>query len=152
MKSISTTVKLDLVTIGALFLALWLPSVSFAMGCQNSEMMAEMDDPAARSKMMEQIAEDPEMRHQMMQKMMQSMNTDMYQMMNDPEMNERMQKHVEMMQAMMDSDGMDQAKMEKMMQDPEMKEMMQMHMMGMQMMNSGMTGKHPTEDSGEHAH
>jgi hypothetical protein len=152
VKSSSTTGKRNLVTISALLLAIWLPAVTFAMGCQDTPMMAEMDDPDSRSMMMDQIADNPEMRHEMMQKMMQSMNMDMYQMMNDPEMRARMEKHAQMMQSMTASDEMDQTEMSEMMDDPEMKEMMQMHMMGLQMMNGGMMGKHSSEDSEEHAH
>lgn len=119
---------------------------------REGQMMDMMADPGTRSMMMENIANNPELRHQMMQKMMQSMNTDMYQMMNSPEMKARMQRHVEMMQAMMDSDGMDQAKMKEMMDNPEMKEMMQMHMMSVQMMNGGMMGEDSESENSNQAH
>lgn len=121
-------------------------------GCQDGQMMGMMDDPDAQAMMMNQIAGDPEMRHQMMQKMMGSMNMDMQQMMNSPQMKEMMQMHVEMMQAIMDPDGMDQAKMKEMMENPQMMEMMKLHTMNMQMMNGGMMGEHSTEDSEEHVH
>jgi len=117
-------------------------------GCQDGQKMEMMDDPESHSAMMDQIAADPEMRHQMMQ----SNNLDMHQMMNNPEMRERMKMHVEMMQAMMDSEGMDEAEMKEMMDNPEMMDMMKMHMMSMQMMNGGMMGEHSTEDSEEHVH
>jgi len=121
-------------------------------GCQDGQMMGMMGDPQSRSMMMDQIADDPDMRHQMMQKMMESMNLDMHQMMNDPEMKARMQMHMEMMQAMMGPDGMDEVKMKEMMDNPEMMDMMKMDMMGMQMMNGGMMEKHSKKDSEEHVH
>lgn len=121
-------------------------------GCQDGHMMGMMDDPESHSTMMDEIAADPEMRHQMMQKMMQTNNMDMHQMMNNPEMRERMKMHVEMMQAMMDSEGMDQARMKEMMENPEMMELMKMHMMSVQMMNGGMMGEHSKDNSEEHVH
>lgn len=143
------------------FLAIFLTmsfSISDAMqghemdADQHAQMMSMMGDPAARAMMMDMIAQDPDMRHEMMNKMMRSNEMDMQKMMENPEMRARMHKHAEMMMEMMGSEGMDQAKMEKMMEDPEMKEMMQMHMLGMQMMNGGMMGKHSNGDSEEHAH
>jgi len=119
---------------------------------REGQMMDMMADPGTRSMMMENIANNPELRHQMMHKMMQSMNMDMHQMMNNPEMKARMQMHVQMMQAMMESEGMDQAKMKEMMDNPEMKEMMQMHMMSMQMMNGGMMGEHSESENSNQAH
>jgi hypothetical protein len=63
-----------------------------------------------------------------------------------------MQNHKEMMQAMMGPEGMDSEKMKAMMDNPEMKSMMKMHMMCVQMMNGGMTGEQPEENSEEHVH
>jgi hypothetical protein len=70
----------------------------------------------------------------------------------DGQMMGMMQMHVEMMRFLMDSDGMDQAKMKEMMENPQMMEMMKIHMMNMQMMNGGMMGEHSSEDSEEHVH
>ena len=118
---------------------------------QHAQMMSMMGDPAARSMMMDMVAQDPEMRHEMMRKMMQSNEMDMQKMMENPEMRARMLKHAEMMTAMMSSEGMDQAKMKEMMEDPEMMEMLKMHMMSAQMMG-GMNASH-SEDSGmDHSH
>ena len=120
-------------------------------GCQDDHMMGMMDDPESHSAMMDEIAADPEMRHQMMQKMVQTNSVDMHQMMNDPETREQMKMHVEMMQAMMDSEGMDPVKMKEMMENPEMMEMMKMHMMSVQMMG-GMNGSHSEESGMDHSH
>ncbi len=122
---------------------------------QDGQMMGMMGDPEARSMMMDQIAGNPEMSHEMMQKMMHSMNMDadmdMQKMMSNPEMKARMQKHMEMMQAMLDSEGMDQAKMKEMMDDPEMKSMMKMHMMCAKMMHGGMKGEHSEDEDSNQA-
>lgn len=72
--------------------------------------------------------------------------------MSDPEMKTRMQKHVGMMQTMLDSKVMDSAKMKDMMDNPEMMSMMKMHMMCAQTMNDGMMGEHSMENSEEHTH
>ena len=69
------------------------------MDDQNGQKMGVMGDYHARSMIMDQIVEDPEMRQEMMDKMMQSM--DVHQMMNNPAMKARMEKHVGMMQAML---------------------------------------------------
>ncbi len=123
---------------------------------QDAQLMGMMANPDSRSMMMDQIAGNPGMRQEMMQKMMQSMNMDagmdMQKMMGNPEMKARMQKHVEMMQAMLDSEGMDQAKMKEMMDNPEMKSMMKMHMTCAQAMNGGMMGSHSMDNGKEHAH
>ena len=127
---------------------------------KKEQMMQMMSDAESRSMMMDQIAADPGMRREMMQKMKQSMSMDsdmhmhmhMQKMMSDPEKKAQMQKHMEMMQAMMDSDGMDKARMQEMMSDPEMKSMMQMHMMCAQMMNGEMKGETSEESTEEHDH
>ena len=118
---------------------------------QHAQMMSMMGDLAARSMMMDMVAEDPDMRHEMMKKMMQSNEMDMQKMMANPEMRARMLKHAEMMTAMMGSEGMDQAKMKEMMEDPEMMEMLKMHMMSAQMMG-GMQGLHSEKGSMDHSH
>ena len=109
----------------------------------DGQMKGVMGDYHSRSMMMDQIVEDPEMRQEMVHKIMQSM--DMQEMMNDPEMKSRMQKHVGMMQAMLDSEGMDQAKMKTMMDNPKMMSMMKMHMMCAQTASDGMMGEHSME-------
>jgi len=118
---------------------------------QHAQMMSMMGDPAARSMMMEMVAEDPDMRHEMMKKMMQTNEMDMQKMMENPEMRARMLKHAEVMTAMMGSEGMDQAKMKAMMEDPEMMEILKMHMMSAQMMG-GMQGSHSEKGSKDHSH
>lgn len=117
---------------------------------EDGQKMGVMGDYHARSMMMDQIAENPEMRQEMMHKMMQSM--DMHKMMNDPEMKTRMKKHVAMMQAMLDSEAMDPTKMKEMMDNPEMMSMMKMHMMCAQTENGEMMGKHSKESTEIHAH
>ena len=87
----------------------------------NHEMMGMIADPGQRSMMMDQIAGNPEMRA-------------------------KMQKHLDMMQAMLDTDGADQAKMQEMMSNPEMKSMMEKHMLCGQMMHAGTTGEQATHD------
>ena len=119
-------------------------------GAMNQEMMAMMADPVERSMMMDQIAKNPEMRQEMMQKMMQTMGKssemDMQKMMSNPEKRAKMQKHLDMMQAMLDADGTNQAKMQEMMNNPEMKSMMKKHMMCAQMMNAGTAAEPATHD------
>lgn len=116
----------------------------------DGQMMGAMGDYHSRSMMMDQIVEDPEMRQEMMHKMMQSM--DMQKMMNDPEMKARMQKHVGMMQVMLDSDGMDPDKMKGMMDNPEMMSMMKMHMMCAEAADGVEMEEHPMENGEEHTH
>lgn len=120
------------------------------MDDQNGQKMGVMGDYHARSMMMDQIVEDPEMRQEMMHKMMQSM--DMQQMMNDPELKSRMQRHVSMMQAMLDSDGMDSATMKEMMGNPKMMSMMKTHMMCAQITDGEMMGEHVMKNGEEHTH
>jgi len=78
-----------------------------------------MADPESRSAVMTTIASDPQMRHQMMKNMMQTMSmdseTDMHKMMANPEARARMQKHMNMMQAMLNSDDMSLKDMQEMM-------------------------------------
>ena len=120
------------------------------MDGQEGHMKGAMGDYHARSMMMDQIVEDPEMRQEMMHKMMQSM--DMQQMMNDPEMKSRMQMHVGMMQAMLDSEGMDSARMQEMMDNPKMMSMMKKHMMCAQITDGEMMGEHLMKSGEEHTH
>ena len=120
------------------------------MNGHDGRMKGAMGDYHARSIMMDQIVEDPEMRQEMMHKMMQSM--DMQQMMSDPEMKTRMQKHVSMMQSMLDSDAMDHSKMQAMMDNPEVMSMMKMHMMCAETTSAGMMGEHSMENGAEHMH
>lgn len=89
--------------------------------------------------------------------MMQSMGKDsgmsMQKMMSNPDMKARMQKHVDMMQAMLDSDGMSQEDMQAMMDKPEMQEMMKkmkMHMKCSDMMKTGMEGDSSMDKEGTH--
>ena len=81
---------------------------------------------------------------------MKGQMADMHQMMNDPEMKARMQKHLDMMQAMLNSEGMSQEEMQEMMSKPEMKSMMQKHMMCSKMMHAGKMGEH--KKGTEHNH
>jgi hypothetical protein len=120
------------------------------MGGQNKHKMRIMDDYDARSMMMDQIVDDPEMRQEMIHKIMQSM--DMQEMMNDPDMKARMQTHVSMMQAMLDSDGMDPAKMKGVMGNPEMTSMMKMHMMCAEATDGEMMGNNSKESGEDNAH
>lgn len=117
---------------------------------QDGPTKGVMGDYHSRSMMMDQIVEDPEMRLEMMHKMMQSM--DMHKMMGDPKMKARMQRHVDMMQSMLDSEAMDPAKMEEMMDDPEMMSMMKPHMLCAQTMNGGIMEERSKENSEEHNH
>jgi len=89
--------------------------------------------------------------------MMQSMDKDsgmsMQKMMSNPDMKARMQKHVEMMQAMLDSDGLSQEEMQAMMDKPEMQEMMKkmnMHMKCSGMMKAGMEAAPSMDKEGTH--
>lgn len=113
------------------------------------EIMNMMEDSDMRAMMMERIAEDPKMQQEMMTHMrkamtgnkhmmgnMQQMNQSnmmgqMRQRMNDPEMRERMQQHMQFMQSMLEGEEMDRSRMMEMMQNSEM---MKMNMMCMQMM------------------
>ena len=117
---------------------------------QDGQMMGAMGDYHARSMMMDQIVENPEMRQAMMDKMMRSM--DVHQMMNNPDMKARMEKHVGMMQAMLNSAAMDPAMMNKMMGNPEMMSRMKMYMMCAQTTNDEMKGEHSMENGEEHTH
>jgi len=88
---------------------------------------------------------------------MQSMGNDsgmsMQNMMSNPEMKARMQKHVDMMQAMLDSDGMSPEDMQAMMDKPEMQEMMKKmkkHMKCSDMMKTGMEGEASMDKEGSH--
>lgn len=117
---------------------------------QSAPVIGGLADYHVRGMMMDQIVEDPEMRQEMMGRIMQSM--DVHQMMNDPEMKARMQEHVGMMQSMLNSEAMNPAMMNKMMGNPEMMSMMKRHMMCAQTTDGGMKGNHSMENSGEHAH
>jgi hypothetical protein len=88
----------------------------------------------------------------MMQSMDQDAEMDMHEMMNNPEMRARMQKHVELMQAMLNSDAEDPEKMHEMMSDPEMKSMMQMHMKCAQMMHGEMAEENSETEEMDHDH
>lgn len=103
-----------------------------------------MQDSEKYSAMMDRIANDPNLRRQMLQKMMQAMGHDtsgmqgnMAKMMKDPEIQKRMKTHMEMMGAMMDGQDRGKAHMKTMMNDPEMKDMMRMHRMCMETMMAG---------------
>jgi hypothetical protein len=63
-----------------------------------------------------------------------------------------MQKHVELMQAMLNSDAEDPEKMHEMMSDPEMKSMMQMHMKCAQMMHGEMAEENSETEEMDHDH
>jgi hypothetical protein len=125
-----------------------------------NQMMNMMADPKTRSMMMADIAKNPEMRQEMMQQMMQQMKPsldqeaemEMHEMMGNPQMKEKMQKHLNMMQAMLDMDGSDPAKMKEMMNNPEMKSMMRMHAMCSQMMKEGKMEQDPGADVENHVH
>ncbi len=88
----------------------------------------------------------------MMHSMDQDSEMDMHEMMNNPEMRARMQKHVELMQALLNSDAEDPEKMHEMMRDPEMKSMMQRHMKCAQMMHGEMAGEHSEAKETDHDH
>lgn len=149
--------------IGIMVTALLSVSLSSTAQAQNEKMsddmkgpmMSMLADPGERSMMMDHIAGNPEMRQEMMQKMMQTMGKssemDMHEMMSSPEMRTKMQKHVDMMQAMLATDPSDQAKMQEMMNNPEMKSMMDKHMMCSQMMNAGTTGEQADDKEEDHA-
>jgi len=120
-----------------------------------------MSDPDSRSTVMKKIASDTQMRHQMMKNMMQTMpmdtETDMQKMMANPETKARMQKHISMMQAVLNSEDMSHDDMQGMMNSPEMKSMMKMHMMCAQMMDGEMMNMHSMGEAGkrdgqEHSH
>lgn len=87
----------------------------------------------------------------MMESMDKDSGMDMQKMMNDPKMKERMQKHVDMMQAMLDSEGLSKQEMQKMMDNPEMqsmmKSMMKKHKKCSEMMEGGMEGGMEGESS-----
>lgn len=124
------------------------------------QMMDMMADPSNRSMIMADIARNPEMRQEMMQQMMQQMKPsldkdagmEMHEMMSNPQMKEKMQKHLNMMQAMLDMDGSDAAKMKEMMNNQEMKSMMRMHAMCSQMMKAGNMEQDPSVDGENHVH
>ena len=157
MKRLNTTM---LVTLMALcFSSTGAAQENQQAGKMSHEMMSMMADPGGRSMIMNQIAGNPEMRQEMMQKMMQTMDKDsemdMHEMMSNPEMRAKMQKHVDMMQAMLATDPSDEAKMQEMMSNPEMKSMLEKHMMCSQMMNAGTTGAPAGDkpaDNAEHNH
>ncbi len=90
----------------------------------------------------------------MMESMDKDSGMDMQKMMNDPKMKERMQKHVDMMQAMLDSEGLSKKEMQKMMDDPEMqsmmKSMMKKHKKCSKMMKGGMEGESSMGSDGSH--
>lgn len=117
---------------------------------KDAPVVGGLADYHVRGIMMDQIVEDPEMRQEMMNKMMQSM--DVHQMMNNPAMKARMEKHVGMMQAMLNSAAMDPAMMNKMMGNPEMMSRMKMYMMCAQTTNDEMKGEHSMENGEEHTH
>lgn len=97
----------------------------------------------------------------MMGSMDKDSGMDMQKMMNDPKMRERMQKHVDMMQAMLDSEGLSKEEMQEMMDNPEMQSMMKSMMKkhkkcskmmkdGMEGMNAGMEGESSMDSDGSH--
>jgi len=116
----------------------------------DGKMKGVMGDYHARSMMMDQIVESPEMRQEMMHKILKSI--DMQKMMNDPMMKTDMQNHVNMMQVVIDSEGLDQAKMKEMMDNPEMLSMMKMHVMCAQTASAGLMGEHSMDNNEEHGH
>ncbi|MCF6262128.1 MAG: hypothetical protein L3J24_00830 [Xanthomonadales bacterium] len=130
---------------------------------QDSEgyMSGMMADSESRTKLMNTIAANPEMRDQMMTAMMQTMPMnsdmgsdmnsamDMQKMMANPEMKARMEKHIKMMQTMLNSEGMSKEDMQAMMKNPEMKSMMKMHAKCSKMMPSEMKTK-PGMDAQNH--
>jgi len=123
---------------------------------QNNRLMDLVGASDERYMMMVQIAKNPELRYEMMQKIKHSMSTDtgmdMHKMLNDPEMKARMQRHIGIMQGLFDSEEMDQAKMKEMMDNPEMKSMIKMHMMCAQITNGGIMGEYSEENNEAHTH
>jgi hypothetical protein len=106
---------------------------------QNDRLMDLVGASDERYMMIVQIAKNPELRFEMMQKIMHSMRKDtgmdMHKVLNDPEMKARMQRHIGMMQELFDSEEMNQATMKEMMDNPEMKSMMKMHILFAQITN-----------------
>jgi len=121
-----------------------------------SQMKNMMADPGTRSMMMADIAKNPAMRQEMMKQMMSSLDQDsemeMHKMMSNPQMKEKMQKHLDMMQSMLNMDGSDPAKMKEMMNNPEMKSMMRKHAMCSQMMSAGKDDESSSAKGKNHDH
>lgn len=130
-----------------LCLVLFLSTVGFAqqkkMDQKRQQMMEMMQDSTIRNMMMEHIAQNPQMRRQMMQGMMKHINMDstamlnrMHMMMNDPEMKKRMDQHMAMMQSMMKGGHMQHGQMMGEMGDASM---MKKHMTCMELMDQNET-------------
>ena len=146
-------------TLNAVLISTML-SLSFSIGASSQghsmvdghdrPMNSVTDDYHARSMMMDQIVEDPEMRQEMMHKMMQSM--DVHQMMNDQEMKTRMQNHLDMVQAMLDSGAMDSIQMKELMGNTKTMSMMKMHMMCVQTSQGGLNEHQSMSNGNEHSH
>jgi hypothetical protein len=108
---------------------------------QNHRLMDLVGASDERYMMMVQIAKNPELRSEMIQRIMQSMSrdadTDIGLVMNDPEVKARMQEHVSMMQITLDSNGMDSEEMKAVTNNPQMMSMMKMHLIFAQMTTGG---------------
>ena len=108
---------------------------------KNYRLMDLVGASDERYMMMVQIAKNPELRSEMIQRIMQSMSrdadTDIGLVINDPEVKARMQEHVSMMQIMLDSDDMDSEEMKAVTNNPQMMSMMKMHLILAHMTTGG---------------
>ena len=108
---------------------------------QNHRLMDLVGASDERYMMMVQIAKNPELRSEMIQRIMQSMSrdadTDIGLVINDPEVKARMQEHVSMMQITLDSNGMDSEEMKAVTNNPQIMSMMKMHLIFAQMTTGG---------------
>ncbi|MGD2127692.1 MAG: hypothetical protein PVJ33_03565 [Lysobacterales bacterium] len=113
----------------------------------NGQVSGMMSNPDTRAQVMNQIAGNPQMRQEMLQKMMHAMGMgqgkDLQQMMNQPGVRSQMQHRMEMMQAMLGSDGMNPQQRRNMMNDPQMRSaMMQEIACGQMAAQNGHRGMH----------
>ena len=124
-------------------------SVGFAQQKQantiqkKQQIMKIMQDSTMRALMIDQITQNPQMRRQMMQRMISSAQMDssmmsnrLQQIMNNPQMQQRMQARMAMMQNRMKSGKMGAGSMQGMMNNKTMQNMMPM--MCMRMMQGNM--------------
>jgi len=112
----------------------------------------QQNDKGMQGQMMNKMA-DTDSGSMMMKSMDKDSGMSMQKMMSNPEMKARMQKHVDMMQAMLDSDGMSQEDMQATMDKPEMQEMMKkmkMHMKCSETMKNGMESGSSMDKEGTH--
>jgi len=110
-------------------------------GSTSNHVMDMMQDAGTRSMMMDQIARDPEMRLEMLRKMMHAMDTqsypDLQQIANQPETRAGLEKQVELMQGMLGSGDEDRETRADIMNDPKMRGDMRLQLMCNQLMTQG---------------